>query len=159
MHSYHKHIIWTVLLFQNILFCFICIIICFKEIIPSNNNFFDLSYMHFYQTTIIYRGIFFDLVANVRDWDIMRGCALQSSYHVHFRANIQSKSMKSHTILSMASIVLTLLFYIKWPTKIDMPLNKENEEKYLEVNIPFQSTKKIKVKLTNKNKVKYYGFK
>ena len=57
---------------------------------------------------------------------------LQSFYYVHFRANTLGKGMKPLILSAMGQIAPLLFFFengfgIKWPTKVDMPLNKETK--------------------------------
>ena len=57
---------------------------------------------------------------------------LRSRYYVHFRTNTFGKGMKPLILPSMGWIIPLLFFYengfgIKYPTKVDMPLNKETK--------------------------------
>ena len=59
----------------------------------------------------------------------------QPRYYVHFRTNTLGKGMNPLIVLAICYIVPLLFFYengfgIKWPTKVDMPLNKETKPKY-----------------------------
>ena len=61
---------------------------------------------------------------------------LQLYYYVHFQTNTLGKGMNPLILLVM-DLILSLLFFckdgfgIKYPTKFDMPLNKETESKPL----------------------------
>ena len=80
----------------------------------------------------ILRGV----LANILDYDIIISeFELKSRYYVHIRTNLLRKGMNTFIPQpAMVEIIPLLLFYknglgFKWPTKVDIPLDKETKNK------------------------------
>ena len=50
-----------------------------------------------------------------------------SCYNIHFQTNTQLKSVNLLTLPARDYVLSLIGFGIKWPTKVDMPFNKENK--------------------------------
>ena len=77
-------------------------------------------------------------MANRLDSDIINKFKLQSCYDIHFWTNTLGKGMillilPSYGLNYITAVVLKDGFGIKWPAKVDMPLNKTKNNHMIEI--------------------------